>query len=238
MPKKVSIEDYSKPIKYTLDANHNPSIWTKEDLNDFNKKFIDKNKYTTIGGDSKEESWDPSLIIFGSVNNKTLETPQSQATTIKSLKKSSNFKFGVQNISNKMKQSESLMSIKENFENSIFEKAKLLQRKKKNRSKSKIGTKRKSTSISMVPTSDKHSDISHKRSDKFLIGNSQSEIFDIGKDPLKSSKAGFKMNLESISDPNKRFINNSSKLSNQAPTFAADGFKASKMSSNYQRFMN
>ena len=76
------IEKYigPKPLNRSKDLDAPKKIMTKEDLVDFNKKYI-QDKTLSIR-ESKEESYDPSLILFGSVN-KYNDTPGSQLTTVK-----------------------------------------------------------------------------------------------------------------------------------------------------------
>ena len=85
-PLKTSTEPSIVNNKFHLGSiNEQNSICTQEDLKDFNSKFINRNKFGCSQNESKEESIDPSLIIFGSVNQ-TVDKPSSKTSTVRDLK--------------------------------------------------------------------------------------------------------------------------------------------------------
>lgn len=168
------IEKYIGPKEDTK-YDYPKKICTKEDLLDFNKKFVVEKSKASMNN----RSIDPTMNLYSSVN-KTSESIPSNATTAKHGNKQ--FNFSHQSYINPgRKNSRGLLSLKENF-NSMIAKQPMLKNPKASKSKRVISktrskTKRKSASISMVPTSDKNPNMSMNVYQKQFHDQSQKENF-------------------------------------------------------------
>lgn len=166
------IEKYIGPkdeMKYNLPR----TICTKEDLYDFNKKFVVEKSKASINN----RSIDPTMNLYCSVN-KTSESIPSNATTAKNGNKQFNFSHQ-SHINPDRKNSRGIVSLKDNFNSMTIRQPSLKNPKafktKKVSSKPRAKTKRKSASISMVPTSDKNANMSMNVYQKQLHDQSQKE---------------------------------------------------------------
>lgn len=123
MPKMISTQMTARLSKLNPESKENNSITTREDLEDFNNKFVNKYQISVLGGNSLEDSKDPSLINYGSINHPSEE--HRKVSTVKNLKKSLNFKLPNRKPNKKiLRNSESVMSIKENYNSSLLQKVK------------------------------------------------------------------------------------------------------------------
>jgi hypothetical protein len=209
-------------------------ICTKEDLIDFNRKFVNEKPMASI-----KNSIDPSMNLYNSVN-RTSESIPSNATTAKNVNK--RFNFSNQSpVNHGMRNSESLISLRDNFDSMIakqpYIKNSIATKSKKICTNARSKIKRKSTSISMVPKFNKNPNISMNVYQNQLHDRSQKENLSSITAHFHNKPNGYGNSFGVQIDSSKRCTDNGSILSNLAPTFASESYKASKGNTNYQRFI-
>jgi hypothetical protein len=211
--KRGSVTDITQPI------------WTQDDLEMFCKRHVDKNISVEA---PKGDRIDPSLMLFG-LANKANETPNSQISTAKNYSKP-NFSLRHQSLGDIPDITlTSPNESKDNYYSSISKNdwkfrqkniAKWLQKKKKDKSK------RKATSISMIPDTQNKSAknlYSIRRpyaeySLKENVENTHSYLTNLKAKKVSNRSSYFDVLMDSNIKPGSR-------LSNQAPTFAVDGYR-------------